>query len=169
MVKLDYVFTCLCNKTHFCHLHNQFLIILVLIHLLDDWLFSPRHLVEMMNPVPFIIFIKKYVIDFRQRGRWRKRGRVRERETSLWNTDWLPPSCTLTGEQTHNQDMRPDWKSNWWPGIKLMSFWCTGWHSTSWVHWPKLYHLPLYLHSINMSVHHLSNPWILLDVEFFRG
>ena len=39
---------------------------------------------------------------------------LRERETSIWerNINWMLAIHALTGDQTHNLDMSPDWESN---------------------------------------------------------
>ena len=48
----------------------------------------------------------------REEGVERKRGREGGRNIDVRNFDQLPPVCVLTGDQTCNLGMRPDWESN---------------------------------------------------------
>ena len=59
------------------------------------------------HEVGFCFFFKSSPEDMFIDLRERERERLRER-----NIKWLPPTCTLSGDQTHNLGMCPDQESN---------------------------------------------------------
>ena len=58
----------------------------------------------------------------------------REGETSIWDSNMLPPACTLTGDQNGNLGMCPDWElspQTFGAQSAIPTNWATGQGATS--------------------------------------
>ena len=64
----------------------------------------------------------------------------------MWerSIDWLPSTCTWTGDQTHNLGMCPDWELN----AQTVGYGTT--HQPAEPHWPGL--------SVGFCLIHLATP-----------